>query len=104
MKRSKIFLGITTGILAIAGVAAAKSYGTLKSRLYCTQTVAGSTHYCASTSSTFKYTKTAGSSNLVTTIVAGTSGNVTVPVYTKGTTGQICDASNCINQLVQLGN
>jgi len=36
MKRSKVFLGVTTAILAVAGVAAAKHYGPPKTRLYLT--------------------------------------------------------------------
>ena len=36
MKRSKIFLGITTAALALAGVAAAKHYGPVKTRFYIT--------------------------------------------------------------------
>jgi len=36
MKRSKIFLGLTTGLLAIAGVAAAKHYGLSRTRFYIT--------------------------------------------------------------------
>ena len=41
MKHSKIFLGITTSILAVAGVAAAKYYGSLKTRFYITTGLAG---------------------------------------------------------------
>ena len=40
MKHSKIFLGITTSILAIAGVAAAKYYGPQKTRFYITSGLA----------------------------------------------------------------
>jgi hypothetical protein len=37
MTRSKIFLGATTAVLAVAGVAAAKSYGPVVNRFYVTQ-------------------------------------------------------------------
>jgi len=36
MKRSKLFLGITTGILAVVGVAAAKNYSHTRSLWYIT--------------------------------------------------------------------
>jgi len=36
MKRSKIFLGVTTALLAVAGVTAAKHYGSSVQRYYIT--------------------------------------------------------------------
>ena len=36
MRHSKLFLGITTSLLALAGVAAAEYYGPLKTRFYIT--------------------------------------------------------------------
>ena len=36
MKRSKVFLGVTTALLAVAGVAAAKHYGPTITRFYIT--------------------------------------------------------------------
>ena len=49
MKRSKLFLGATTAILAVAGVAAAKHYGPSVQRYYITK-VNG--HYCQQIAST----------------------------------------------------
>lgn len=103
MKRSKIFLGITTGVLAVAGVAAAKLIPSVH-RFYCTQIT--NTHYCEPTVSLFAYTSTdPGSGNLITTVVTKSGGSTaTVPVYTKGTKDQICSSSNCLHQLVDVGN
>jgi hypothetical protein len=36
MKRSKIFLGVTTCLLAVAGIAAAKRFGPSRTRFYIT--------------------------------------------------------------------
>jgi len=55
MKRSKIFLGITTGILAVVGVAATKRIPAIH-RLYCPQIT--TTQYCEAANSTFVYTST----------------------------------------------
>jgi len=54
MKRSKLFLGATTAVLAIAGVAAAKHYGDSVQRFYITK----NSGYCQGVVSTC--TKTAG--------------------------------------------
>jgi len=44
MKHSKIFLGVTTCLLAIAGVTAARHYGPSIRRWYCTEGVLGVKH------------------------------------------------------------
>lgn len=102
MKLSKILLGIITGILAVAGAAVAKRITGIQ-RYYCTQCP---THYCEMTNSKFFYTSTdpvAGTP--VTTIVSNChAGTVNVPVYTKGVANSPCSSSNCIHQLVNVGN
>jgi len=100
MKRSKIFLGVTTGILAIAGVSAANKFGTSKTRLFCTAT--HTTGWCA-VSSQYVYTATAGGSGITTLTTNGTQ-DIAVPVYTQGTAGVKCSTSNCIHQLNNVGN
>jgi len=99
MKRSKIFLGVTTGILAIAGVAAANKFGGSKTRLFCTQV---GSKYCV-TSSSFVYTST-GAGTGITTLTTNGHTNISVPVYTQGTVGSLCSTTNCIHQLVNVGN
>jgi len=103
MKRSKIFLGVTTGILAVAGVAAAKRISPIH-RLYCTQIT--TTHYCEATNSTFQYTSTDPNLAALVTTVVTKSGplTATVPVYTSGTVNSPCSPTNCIKQLVKSGS
>jgi len=68
MKRSKFLLGITTGMLVVAGVTAAKRHTPIP-WLYCTQIT--TTHYCEPTNSTFPYTNTDPALGaLVTTLVS----------------------------------
>jgi hypothetical protein len=61
MKRSKIFLGVTTALLAVAGVAAAKNWNHVLATGYYT----GSNHHCTAASSQF-YTVNSGSGNIAT--------------------------------------
>jgi len=46
MKRSKIFLGATTALLAIAGIAAAKAHRAPSATVYYFTKVAAGTHQC----------------------------------------------------------
>jgi len=46
MKRSKIFLGATTALLAIAGIAAAKAHRAVPTTVYYFTKVAAGTHQC----------------------------------------------------------
>jgi len=47
MKRSRIFLGVTTALLAVAGIAAAKAHrGPTKTVYYYTKIVNGTTAFC----------------------------------------------------------
>ena len=106
LKRSKIFLGITTGILAVAGVAAAKRITAIP-RLYCTQLSSSTVHYCESTPHAWQYTATSGGNGVVTVVAAIGGGTTSTPVFTKGTVDHKCAGipiPNCINQLVQVGN
>jgi len=94
MKRSKLFLGATTAVLAIAGVAAAKHYGDSVQRFYITK----NSGYCQGVVSTC--TKTAGANQCFFTVVAGAI--VTrYPLLTKGPAG-VRTASNCLVPLTYL--
>ena len=87
MKRSKIFLGITTAILAVAGVTAAKHYGPSISRFYVTS--AG--NYCKAQVSVC--TKVNGGSNPC-------NFSILQPFYTKGPEGLVSvNPSACTSQL-----
>jgi len=106
MKRSRIFLGVTTCLLAVAGVAAANRFGTNKTRLYCT--LANSPGYCIATSQLFVFTQTTtGTSNIVTIAVTDpNTGTLTHRfVYTAGTVNNRCGGSNdCVHPLINVGN
>ena len=85
MKRSKIFLGLTTAILAVVGVAAAKRFnGTV--RYYLTSAEA----YCkASPAELCKFVS--GGSFICHTTVSGTS----VQLFTKGPAGVVGATNKC---------
>ena len=88
MKRSKIFLGLTTAILSVIGVAAAKRFaGT--TRFYVTTNEG----YCASRSSILCIFKSDGS-HVGVTVISGTI----FPLFTKGPAG-VLTANNCRNLL-----
>lgn len=99
MKRSKIFLGVTTCLLAIAGVAAAKRYGSATTRYYCTAGNGGITKYCASTSS-FDQLSTDITKPLATVTFTENSTSYTHLLYTAGTdaAGTTCGGTtNCVH-------
>jgi len=82
MKRSRLFLGITTGLLAIAGVAAAKHFGPSVTRYYVSlggKCIALSCH-CTNT----------GTTQCIMSFVTTTEGVLTTHnqnVYASGTNG-----------------
>ena len=80
MKRSKIFLGITTTLLAVAGMAAAKHYGPSVLRFYITS----SQHYCKAMISVC--TRVNGGTNQCFYIVS-TVPLIEYPLFTKGPDG-----------------
>jgi len=88
MKRSKTFLGITTAILTVAGVTAAKHYGPYKPRLYIT----ADGHACLPT---LALTCTQGG---VLQCIASTSGGTLFNVYTDGPPG-VKTINNCKHEL-----
>lgn len=97
MKRSKIFLGVTTCLLAVAGLAAAKKYGTGKTRFYCT---ASANPICVSASSTCVQTLSSKTGAIQCTIGFSQFGDDQHSlVYTQGTAGQACSSTNCKSQL-----
>ncbi len=107
MKRSKIFLGVTTCLLAVAGVAAAKRFGPSVQRWYCT-IGNGSVRYCAPVSETC-ITKLTGT-NLKLCTISYVVGDQTkhAPVYLTGAFTLVnnvavplpCDdQTNCITQI-----
>jgi len=87
MKRSKIFLGITTGILAVAGVTAAKHYGTSVTRFYLTN----GGNYCLSRSETCIKQGTVACDYI-------TTGGTHFTQFTQGPVGPT-NGSNCTQQL-----
>ena len=96
MKRSKIFLGVTTALLAIAGVAAAKHYSGSRTayfvthgQTWCTSVLIG----CTQTGTTdCQYTTTGPLQKKVTLYTLG-------PVGTYSTT----NPANCINKVTYIG-
>lgn len=87
MKRSKIFLGITTAILTIGGLGAGKHYGSAVTRFYCT--IGG--NYCLSRQETC-----IKQSNISCDYV--TISGMRFPQYTKGPKGP-WNGTNCTTQL-----
>jgi hypothetical protein len=87
MKRSKMFLGLTTGILAIVGIAAAKSHkSTVRTGFYWT---GGSSSKCTKVSSTVGVTHTSTEKG---TTVLKTSGH-TVFSVARTLNGQQCNSN-----------
>ncbi len=112
MKRSKIFLGITTCLLAVAGVAATKRFGQSFQRWYCT-IGNGTAQFCVPVPETC-VTKLIGS-NLKTCTVSYLviGGFHHAPIYlvgafTVGDNGFLplpCDGlTNCINRIYYTRN
>jgi len=93
MQRSKLFLGTTTALLAVAGVAATKHYGPLIPRYYIT--IHGT--YCQTV--TTVCTKTVG--NLHCTYTVTQQLTVTYSIFTKGPSGPKT-SSNCLTYLQYL--
>jgi len=91
MKRSKFFLGTTTAVLAIAGVAAAKHYGVSTTRYYITK----NGNYCKAQASTC--TKIAGTQQCFFT--AQNPIAFQYPLLTKGPEGPKT-GSNCLTPLL----
>jgi len=93
MKRSRLFLGITTGLLAFAGVAAAKHFGPSTSRFYCS--LGGK---CISFSSTCTNTGTTQCLNTFVTVTGDNTTTHSQNVYSSGTNGSTCNGSTiCIS-------
>jgi len=80
MKRSKIFLGVTTALLAVAGVTAAKHYIPGTTRLYLTFNKTACLETTGITCSQ------GGTTRCVSTLI--TSGNHSVPLFTDGPAGR----------------
>ena len=93
MKRSKIFLGITTAVLGVAGVAAAKHYGPTKTRFY----VTSGQNFCKAISS---LCTSGGSTACQYTVGSGSTAHQYI-VFTKGPEGSYSSSNpqNCLNQL-----
>jgi type 1 fimbria pilin len=87
MNRSKIFLGVTTCLLAVAGVAAAKRFGSSITRWY----VTANSHCVVSPAITC--TQFNGKPQTCT-VALGSNPTKHFKIYTQGTVGQ---ASNCLN-------
>ncbi len=105
MKRSKLFLGVTTFLLAVAGIAAAKRFGPVVARWYCT-IGNGSIKYCIPVAETC-VTKLTGF-NLKTCTVHFGVPQRHVPIYLIGAltifenvvTAKPCDSiTNCITPI-----
>jgi hypothetical protein len=92
MKRSKVFLGLTTGVLAIAGVTAAKHYGPTRTRFYVT--TLGT--YCKDVPSLC--TKAVGGIQCYFTVGSG-SDVKRYPLYTIGPSG-VWSSTNCKTPLL----
>ena len=101
MKRSKIFLGITTGILAVVGIAAAKTARTSVARFYCTVGSAGN-KTCASTGTLPHVSDPTGTYSVPFSYTNGTPVHsvVTGVIYTTGPVGSLCSTTNCIHPLL----
>jgi len=90
MKRSRIFLGITTALLAIAGVAAAKHFGPSVKRYYCSLGNKCISFSCVCTNS--------GVTQCTMNFTTTTNGEQTIHVqnvYSSGTNGASCSVSMC---------
>jgi len=97
MKRSKLFLGITTCLLAITGVAAINHFDNGKIRYYCT-VGNGTISYCKSAGmSTYLFT-TDTNTPIATITFTYLFTVYTRLLYTKGTVGQLC-GDGCTNTL-----
>ena len=92
MKRSKLFLGATTAILAIAGVAAAKHYGPVVTRYYITK----DGKYCKDQTSTC--TNLNGTVSCFYTAIVGPS-TTRYALFTKGPVGPKV-STNCITPVL----
>jgi len=92
MTRSKIFLGITTALLAVAGVTAAKHYGPTIQRFYVT--IGG--NYCKAQNS---ICTSGGTKQCVVTVSDGLGGLVQRNIYTKGTEGAFPSGVKCTSLL-----
>jgi len=88
MKRSKIFLGVTTCLLAVAGVAAAKRFSTSITRWY----VTANNHCIVSPSITCTQFNSAANT---CTVALGTNPVKHFKIYTQGTVGP---KANCLNE------
>jgi hypothetical protein len=89
MQRSKIFLGVTTCLLTIASVAAAKRFGASITRWY----VTANNHCVVSPSITC--TQLNGSTNTCTVAFIKTPITQHFKIYTQGSVGP---ANNCLNE------
>jgi len=90
MKRSKLFIGITTALLAIAGVATARHFGQRITRFYCS--LGGK---CIAVSSTCT---TTGMNQCFTEFATFTGGTITTwasRVYVHGPHGSPCSQTVC---------
>lgn len=101
MNRSKVFLGVTTGLLAVAGVAAAKRFGPQATRWYCTTGIGSTVRHCAQVNVVCPQVPD-GAKCTYTIKVNGI--NTPYTVFTKGalsgTVPQPCTApNNCISTL-----
>jgi len=92
MKRSKIFLGVTTCLLAITGITAAKHFGDVKIRWYCTTGILGLNKHCVQTG---PITCLYNSSKTFTCLFQG------LAVFTAGATGP---CFNCLHKFVYTRN
>jgi len=92
MKRSKIFLGLTTAILAVVGVAAAKRY-TQTVRFYITS----NSTWCTQVAS-----PCIKSSDPSAVQCNYTPCLVSFPLYTQGNSGTLPDATRCKSALKYL--
>jgi hypothetical protein len=91
MKRSKIFLGLTTAVLAVAGVAAAKRF-TPTTRFYITSNQT----WCTQFTSDCNFTNNSSDPICLTPATGA------YPLYTKGPVGAITDVDSrtkCLQSL-----
>jgi len=83
MRRSKVFLGITTGLLAIAGIAAAKRYGFSKTRFFITL---NSHSHCSPVN---VMCTGSGTVTCFLVITDGFGNLLSIPTWTKGNPTQV---------------
>ena len=95
MKRSKIFLGLTTAVLAVVGVAAAKKH-TNTTRFYVTT---GGT-WCTSKTSICVKTTAPANQCFFTFDPGGGQAGTQYSLYTKGPVGSFPSGSACTNALL----